>query len=1645
MVLTQRGFGSRMAGVSCALLLIASLPTAIGQSLPASVTLNVTVNGQPRTLNLYQRPVRATNFLLLTWTSANGYRTNATPPPVRTYRGTVTEEPNTLVCAVIKPGGLLSAAAFDYEGGKSYQWTLSSVDVSGQLPAGAAPAEAAIALPAAETTESSSHPPDECASCQQAAPIVPESAPEAAATPEMAPAALPPSTYMPPAGGMQLMDLALDITHYRYVSTYGSNLDLALASCEHEVNIHDMMMARDALIAVQVPLVVVRQDIFYTMTNGSAQLSAMNTEWKKQPLYSLPWDQVHSYRPEGGLGTGIGGIAYQNNIGKDEAPMNIEALYHEAGHNWDVVHIVYGKDTMGGNQPNHGPFSMDRLLRKRSESISEGDLVSYPGTYPDALPPYTHVDCASTLPGSAVDINVLTNDWDGNGDALSIFAFSTNTARGGTVAWIAGGVLRYTPAPGYIGKDIFAYTVQDSTGLKTRDLVQVEVMNRALAAHYTFNETNGVSALDATGLGHHGALQGAANFSTHREPGVLGGALRLDGGGVLCDKTSLVPPDVTLGSNWPFDAEAMARGNFFDPMDESYTVAFWFNPKDTATTRTLLQKQWHDEQKVGFKLTFRASGLTATVRQFNGLSAAKTLNGSATITAGRWYHVALQFDRSAELARLFLNGVQIASASLDAGRFIYQGRQPLLLGPDAAGQVAVDDFRVYTKALSPAELAALYELAGPGQPRYLESPVAMSTAYAGLPYQWDVSQDLWDGGSPLTFAASNAPAWLTLSSNLLSGTPGTDAGGTFSFTVTATATNGNSTTATHQISVLTNVVVSVASGSWTNPATWSDGLAPVRAKDYRVDGETISATSTTGTQTFPGRSVLLASGALRLPLEHSGTSMTGTFNVTNLTLAGGTLQFDASLGTSAWNLNTRIQVSAPSTILQSDGSYSYNANLNGGIAGSGDVSFTVNRSDTGNANSFLNVFGNNTNFAGNWAVSSQDSGGGAQLVAKATNALGRGSVTLNTGGRLVCDATGGLNSLGSVQMLDPSAQLVLTFPWVNASALLFATDGAVVNTGSGASKIASLVIDSSSVQPGTYSAAQLTALGLTASGSGTLQVLAIAPVPPVFNANPLIIAGASEGAAYTNTLAGLASDPNPGDTLTFSKISGPAWLNVATNGALTGTPAQANAGLNQFVVRVTDAAGQWDETTVQITVTPLNDAPQFTSNPVPGPDAFVNAAYGATLTNFATDSDPGDILTFGKQDGPAWLSVAEDGALLGTPTVTHLGTNIFTVFVHDLAGLSNSATLRIVVRTVTNVIPSIAAGFWSSGATWSNGQVPSNTNTYRVLHQVQSPDDVDHTFGGNSMTVTNGGTLYLYRSNSGTSANATHRVPFLTLQNGAVVRFRSSNGSVQHFLPERITLDGDATFSSTDTLYDNNLTLSGGVAGAGSILYSVNRNASGERQNRLVVSAPSPDYSGDWVVDYVYAGDDYAILDASAASALGTGTVTLQRRSWLRCQTASGLDSLAGIILATNTAQLILTQPWVNPSATLNSVSGASVDLGANSNRIAALIIAGTPAANGTYDATQLTSLGLAATGSGTLTIGSEPSTPPTLAFVRQGSALSLSWPLDYTSYQLYTQTNPLSIGLGTNWIAVPGVVSNSFTTPVSPAGPAVFFRLQKP
>ena len=93
---------------------------------------------------------------------------------------------------------------------------------------------------------------------------------------------------------------------------------------------------------------------------------------------------------------------------------------------------------------------------------------------------------------------------------------------------------------------------------------------------------------------------------------------------------------------------------------------------------------------------------------------------------------------------------------------------------------------------------------------------------------------------------------------------------------------------------------------------------------------------------------------------------------------------------------------------------------------------------------------------------------------------------------------------------------------------------------------------------------------------------------PAFSGDRVTAADATEDAAYHDSIASEVIDPD-GLPLTFSKVSGPPWLHVAADGSLTGTPLNANAGLNSFVIMAKNTHHDYDQATLNIQVNNLYD------------------------------------------------------------------------------------------------------------------------------------------------------------------------------------------------------------------------------------------------------------------------------------------------------------------------------------------------------------------------------------------------------------------------------------------------------------------------
>ncbi|MEZ4752191.1 MAG: putative Ig domain-containing protein [Bdellovibrionota bacterium] len=169
--------------------------------------------------------------------------------------------------------------------------------------------------------------------------------------------------------------------------------------------------------------------------------------------------------------------------------------------------------------------------------------------------------------------------------------------------------------------------------------------------------------------------------------------------------------------------------------------------------------------------------------------------------------------------------------------------------------------------------------------------------------------------------------------------------------------------------------------------------------------------------------------------------------------------------------------------------------------------------------------------------------------------------------------------------------------------------------------------------------------------------------PPVWNVTSVDLGTALEDSPFSFDLAPLASDEDS-EELTFVKVSGPVWMQVAPNGKITGTPKQGDVGNYTASFSVTDGLSAPVLVPATGKVQNVNDAPVWTQIPVQLADATEDSPYTFDLAPLVTDED-GDALTFSKLNGPDWLKVAANGKITGTPAQADVGNYTATFSVSD--------------------------------------------------------------------------------------------------------------------------------------------------------------------------------------------------------------------------------------------------------------------------------------------------------------------------------------------------------------------------------------------
>jgi autotransporter-associated beta strand protein len=692
------------------------LPWGQAWALNDSLTLTVTNSWThlPVTINLQRYNLRATNYQVRIFSDATTYTLLPTNqiPEVTTYRGRITGDPGAVV-----------TGAFDINGNFHYAVTYGCryqkdtteydpYDTTNRLSWGAQNGGGGDLFIQTTNIPSLGYVTNYS--------VVPTNLPQhinwSSANYPAAPAVSyggPPYLNVLKQVPVQRARLVLDSDLNFFNGKVGGNVNSAVLLQECRLNNVDFEQARDLGVCYQIVCVCVRTNtqLPYTLTTGN--LSEETSFWKPDPGYS------HGVAANGWFDMVHGAISPHNGAsGWAADPGDFSVMSpdwpgfpsgHEMGHNWGQNHYTSVRDYTGDNfwhvamdGSGFGYSTVDANIAQVNRRTGSKGGIEWV-KYNFLLPPHATPDLATTKTNQAVSVNVLLNDYIANSNTLSIVSFETNTLNGGVVANLGSGVLRYTPAAGFIGYDLFHYYVGEPSGLKSLTAAKVLVTSDSapLLGQWQFNGTTGTSAGETTGNGQAATLYGSANFGSDSVPGVGGGtALHFDGSGY-----------------------ARFQGTWFDPYNTNMSISLWVKPDATpGGEQMLLMKSSLDaNNSPGLRL-----GMTGSTFFFSGCTvggqSSFNVNAGIVPQPGIWYHLVGEIDRTSGLIRLYVNGVEFTGTSstrtIPAGEFIAADNWPCLgMANDGGGNKswfagAIDDLRLYTKALSASEVQALYAGAG---------------------------------------------------------------------------------------------------------------------------------------------------------------------------------------------------------------------------------------------------------------------------------------------------------------------------------------------------------------------------------------------------------------------------------------------------------------------------------------------------------------------------------------------------------------------------------------------------------------------------------------------------------------------------------------------------------------------------------------------------------------------------------------------------------------------------------------------------------------------------------------------------------------------------------------------------------------------
>ena len=304
-------------------------------------------------------------------------------------------------------------------------------------------------------------------------------------------------------------------------------------------------------------------------------------------------------------------------------------------------------------------------------------------------------------PSAPTNLNVTTGSnsanfsWDASTDNVGVAGYVVfvdgnliDTVAGDVTSIFIGGLQSETLYAFEVYAFDFAGNDSEISFVTASTTEPVQTAEPGLVAHYKFDG----NANDATPYNNHGTIGGNPVFEPATHPNASGMVIVLDGEG----DSVFVPNAVQLISDYT-------------------TVAFWIRVDDVnledPEAYVLDFGHWDERWKISLpqhrQIVWTTNSKTATIDE---LIVDMDSGSGNDLVIGFWWYVTMVFDGTDDI--IYLDGVEVNRKP--APGTLNSTARPFIMGSDAVegGRYfpgALDEVKIYNKALTAAEILQLYE------------------------------------------------------------------------------------------------------------------------------------------------------------------------------------------------------------------------------------------------------------------------------------------------------------------------------------------------------------------------------------------------------------------------------------------------------------------------------------------------------------------------------------------------------------------------------------------------------------------------------------------------------------------------------------------------------------------------------------------------------------------------------------------------------------------------------------------------------------------------------------------------------------------------------------------------------------------------